>query len=38
MSFYREIADWYFWAQHQVEDGAIRLPQHCDTEPNSRCF
>jgi hypothetical protein len=30
--FYHEIADWYFWAHHQVDDGTIRLPQHCDTE------
>jgi adenine-specific DNA-methyltransferase len=36
--FYREIADWYFWAHHQVEDGAIRLPQHCDTEQEKSLF
>jgi hypothetical protein len=36
--FYREIADWYFWAHHQVEDGTIRLPQHCDTEQEQSLF
>ncbi|MEI6343447.1 MAG: Eco57I restriction-modification methylase domain-containing protein [Verrucomicrobiota bacterium] len=36
--FYREIADWYFWAQHQVEDGVIRLPVHCDTEQEQSLF
>jgi hypothetical protein len=36
--FYREIADWYFWAHHQVEDGAIRLPLHCDTEQEKSLF
>jgi hypothetical protein len=37
-NFYREIADWYFWAHHQVEDGTIRLPQHCDTEQEKSLF
>lgn len=37
-NFYLEIADWYFWALHQVEDGAIRLPQHCDTEQEKALF
>ena len=36
--FYREIADWYFWAHHQVEDSTIRLPQHCDTEQEKSLF
>lgn len=36
--FYREIADWYFWAHHQVEDGSIRLPKHCDTEQEQSLF
>ena len=36
--FYREIADWYFWAHHQVEDGSIRLPRHCDTEQERALF
>lgn len=36
--FYREIADWYFWALHQVEDGKIRLPLHCDTEQEKSLF
>jgi hypothetical protein len=36
--FYREIADWYFWAHHQVDDGTIRLPQHCDTEQEESLF
>jgi len=37
-SFYREIADWYFWAHHQVDNGSIRLPQHCDTEQEKSLF
>lgn len=36
--FYREIADWYFWAHHQVDDGVIQLPQHCDTEEEKSLF
>jgi len=36
--FYREIADWYFWAHHQVEDGTILLPKHCDTEQEKSLF
>ncbi len=36
--FYREIADWYFWAHHQVDDGTIRLPRHCDTEEEKSLF
>lgn len=36
--FYREIADWYFWAHHQVENGAIHLPQHCRTEQQKSLF
>jgi len=36
--FYREIADWYFWAHHQVDDGTIRLPKHCDTEQEQSLF
>jgi hypothetical protein len=36
--FYREIADWYFWAHHQVDDGTIRLPQDCDTEQERSIF
>lgn len=36
--FYREIADWYFWAHHQVDDGVIQLPQHCDTEEEESLF
>lgn len=36
--FYREIADWYFWAHHQVKDGIIRLPLHCDTEQEKSLF
>ncbi|MDX9862083.1 MAG: TaqI-like C-terminal specificity domain-containing protein [Rhodospirillales bacterium] len=36
--FYREIADWYFWAHHQVDNGAIRLPLHCDTEQEKSLF
>ena len=36
--FYREIADWYFWAHHLVDSGTIRLPQHCDTEQEKSLF
>jgi adenine-specific DNA-methyltransferase len=36
--FYREIADWYFWSHHQVDNGTIRLPQHCDTEQEKSLF
>lgn len=36
--FYREIADWYFWAHHQIEEGAIRLPRDCDTEEEKSLF
>jgi len=36
--FYREIADWYFWAQHLIQDGQIVLPQHCDTEQEQSLF
>ena len=36
--FYREIADWYFWAHHHIEDGRVRLPQHCDTEQEESLF
>jgi adenine-specific DNA-methyltransferase len=36
--FYREIADWYFWAHHQVADQTIRLPKHCDTEQEQSLF
>lgn len=37
-AFYREIADWYFWAHHLVEDESIRLPVHCDTEQEKSLF
>lgn len=36
--FYREVADWYFWAHHQVTDGTIRLPEHCDSEQEQSLF
>lgn len=36
--FYREIADWYFWAHHQVDNGTIRLPQHCNTQEEQSLF
>jgi len=36
--FYREIADWYFWAHHLAEDGTLRLPEHCDTEQEKSLF
>jgi adenine-specific DNA-methyltransferase len=37
-TFYREIADWYFWAHHLIEDETIRLPRHCDTEEEKSLF
>jgi type I restriction-modification system DNA methylase subunit len=36
--FYREIADWYFWAHHLAEDGTLKLPEHCDTEQEKSLF
>ncbi|MFP4357641.1 MAG: hypothetical protein ACLFSZ_04275, partial [Puniceicoccaceae bacterium] len=36
--FYREIADWYFWAKHQIDDGTIRLPLHCDIDEEKSLF
>lgn len=36
--FYREIADWYFWAQHQIADDTIKLPVDCDTEEEQSLF
>lgn len=36
--FYREIADWYFWAHHQVHDRKIELPRDCDTEEERSLF
>jgi hypothetical protein len=36
--FYREIADWYFWAHHLAEDGTLQLPLHCDTEQEKSLF
>lgn len=36
--FYREISDWYFWSRHLVEEGAIKLPSHCDTEQEKSLF
>lgn len=36
--FYREISEWYFWSRHLVEEGAIKLPSHCDTEQEKSLF
>lgn len=36
--FYREISDWYFWSRHLLEEGAIKLPLHCDTEQEKSLF
>jgi adenine-specific DNA-methyltransferase len=36
--FYREISDWYFWSRHLVEEGAIKIPLHCDTEQEKSLF
>ena len=37
-SFYREIADWYFWAQHLIAEGKIVPPQSVDTDPERSLF
>ena len=37
-TFYREIADWYFWVHHQIVDGIVHLPLHCDTEQKKSLF
>lgn len=37
-AFYREIADWYFWAHHLVDDGEIKLPRDCDTDEEQSLF
>lgn len=36
--FYREIADWYFWAHHLVDAGKIELPRDCRTEQEKSLF
>lgn len=36
--FYREIADWYFWALHLIEKGKIVPPPHVDTDPERSLF
>jgi adenine-specific DNA-methyltransferase len=36
--FYREIADWYFWADHLAEEGTIRLPQSCSSDQDKSLF
>jgi type I restriction-modification system DNA methylase subunit len=37
-TFYREIADWYFWAQHLIADGKIVPPKSVDTDPERSLF
>ncbi len=37
-NFYREVADWYFWAHHLVDDGKVELPRDCDTEQEQSLF
>lgn len=37
-NFYREVADWYFWAHHLVADEKIELPRDCDTEQEQSLF
>jgi len=36
--FYREVADWYFWARHQIDDGTIVTPRSVDTDPERSLF
>jgi len=36
--FYREIADWYFWAQHLIAGGKIVPPPQVDTDPERSLF
>ncbi len=36
--FYVEIADWYFWAHHLIEDGKIVPPRDVDTDPERSLF
>ena len=36
--FYREVADWYFWAHHLIADGTIVPPPHVDTDPERSLF
>lgn len=36
--FYREIADWYFAARHQIDDGKIIPPRSVDTDPERSLF
>ena len=36
--FYREIADWYFWALHLIEQGKIVPPPQVDTDPERSLF
>jgi adenine-specific DNA-methyltransferase len=37
-NFYREVADWYFWAHHLVKGRKIELPRDCDTEQEQSLF
>jgi hypothetical protein len=36
--FYREIADWFFWAQHLIGEGKIVPPRDVDTEEERSLF
>ena len=36
--FYRELADWYFWARHLIAEGKITPPRHVDTEAEQSLF
>ena len=36
--FYREIADWYFWALHLIAEGKIVPPPQVDTDPERSLF
>lgn len=36
--FYQEIADWYFWAKHQIDEGTLIPPRDVKTESESSLF
>jgi hypothetical protein len=37
-NFYREVADWFFWAQHLIGEGKIVPPKDVDTEAERSLF
>jgi adenine-specific DNA-methyltransferase len=36
--FYQEIADWFFWAKHQIAERKIIPPPQVDTDPERSLF